>query len=197
MEKLLKRFSLYYSEFIFRNIQVKWVLFWFVVTYLVYSALLFIVVPELMTYTGGKPIFNIMPFGYSDEYVKGVLEMMGEKGRHAYLYHLIPIDLFFPFMFAFSNCILTGYLLSRLHALRGHFIYLCLVPVFASWFDYLENLGVMALLLKFPNDTDAWIQLASFFSVVKSLLITIYFLVLATILLLIVKRKNSLFGELK
>jgi len=193
MDHLLKKFSLYYSEFILRNIQAKWVIFWLVLTYLIYSVLLFIIIPDLMVFTGGKPIFNVMPFGYSEEYVKTILSMMGEEGRKSYLHHLIPVDLFFPFMFAYSNFILTGYLLNRLAALRGGFIYLCLLPVFASWFDYLENLGVMAMLMKYPEESNALVQFCDFFSVTKSLLITIYFGVLLMILFLIWKRKKRLF----
>jgi hypothetical protein len=174
---------------------VKNVVFWFALTYFLYSLLLFVVIPDLMNYTGGNPVFNIMPLGYTSDYVDSLLHRMGEQGRHAYLYHLIPVDLFFPFLFAYSNFILTGYLLGRLEALRGGFIYLCLLPVFASWFDYLENLGVMAMLVNYPNQSNALIQFSDFFSVTKSLLITIYFCVLAVIFFLIWKRKKSLFDR--
>jgi hypothetical protein len=197
MERLLKRFSLYYTEFILRNIQAKWVIFWLILTYFIYSVLLFVIIPELMAFSGGKLIFNIMPFGYSEEYVKELLSTMGEVGRKNYLHHLIPVDLFFPFMFAYSNFILTGYLLNRLEAVRDGFKYLCLLPVFASWFDYLENLGVMAMLVKYPDESNALVQFCDFFSVTKSLLITIYFVVLLTILFLIWKRKKRLFDSSK
>lgn len=197
MERLLKRFSLYYTEFILRNIQAKWVIFWLILTYFIYSVLLFVIIPELMAFSGGKLIFNIMPFGYSEEYVKELLSTMGEVGRKNYLHHLIPVDLFFPFMFAYSNFILTGYLLNRLEAVRDGFKYLCLLPVFASWFDYLENLGVMAMLVKYPDESNALVQFCDFFSVTKSLLITIYFGVLLTILFLIWKRKKRLFDSSK
>lgn len=195
MKRILRRFIFFYQEFIFQNTGTKRVVFWFALTYLLYSVLLFVVICDLMKYTGGNPVFNIMPFGYSNDYVNSLLLRMGERGRHAYLYHLIPIDLFFPFLFAYSNFILTGYLLGRLDALRGGFIYLCLLPVFASWFDYLENLGVMAMLINYPLESNALIQFSDFFSVAKSLLITVYICILATILFFIWRRKKSLFDR--
>jgi hypothetical protein len=71
-----------------------------------------------------------------------------------------------------------------------------LLPVFASWFDYLENLGVWFMLVKYPDVPNALIQFSDFFSVAKSMLITIYFAVLVVIFFLIWKRKKTLFGPI-
>lgn len=191
MNDFLKKLNFYYKEFIYRNIGGKRVLYWFLLTYFIYGVLLLVVIPELMSFSGGKPVFNVLPFGYNVEYANSLLFALGEEGRRAYLYHLIPIDLFFPFLFAYSNAILTGYLLNRLQRLNSKIIYLCLIPVFASWFDYLENLGVMAMLLKYPNETELLVQFSDFFSVAKSLLITIYFAVLFALFFLFFRRKKS------
>jgi len=189
MENLIKKLIFYYEEFLYRNIGGKRVLIWFVLTYTIYTLLLLVSIPEVMSFSGGMPIFNIMPFGYTDEYAMKLLFTLGNEGRNAYLFHQIPIDLFFPFLFALSNCILTGFLLNKLNHLKGNYVYLCLIPVFASWFDYLENIGVMAMLLHFPDVTSSMIQFSDFFSVAKSLLITLYFIVLFFILLFVLRKK--------
>lgn len=195
MEFVFKKIGFYFKEFIYRNVSARRVFWVMVLTYLVYGVILLIVIPELMAFTGGQPIFNILPFGYSDGYVNEILLKMGEEGRKAYMYHLVPIDIFFPFLFAYGNSILVGYLLNRLQALNGRFIYLCLIPVFASWFDYLENLGVMTMLIKYPDVTDPLIQFCNFFSVAKSLLVTLNFVMLLVILFLIWKRKKLLYDR--
>lgn len=181
----MRRIDFYFKEFIYRNIKGKRVLIWVVFTYLIYAFILLVSVPSILKYTNGMNTFNMMPFGYSSEYVMKLLITLGSEGRHAYLFHQIPLDLVFPFIFAFGNCLLVGYLLNRMNSLKGNLIYLCLLPVFASWFDYLENIGVMTLLLKYPNVSELVIQFSNFFSVTKSLLMNIFFFVLFVMLLFV------------
>lgn len=188
MEGLYRKIIFYYKEFISRNLRGSRVLIWFILTYLIYALMLMVSIPKVMSFAGDMQIFNILPFGYNEEYAMKLLYALGNEGRRVYLYQQILIDLFFPFLFAFGNCLLTGFLLKKLNYLKGGFIYLCLFPVFASWFDYLENIGVMAMLLRFPDVSVTLIQVSSFFSVAKSLLITIFFVVLFVLLFLISKK---------
>lgn len=185
MEGLYRKIIFYYKEFISRNLSGSRVLIWFILTYLIYALMLLVSIPRVMSFAGGMQIFNILPFGYNEGYAMKLLHTLGSEGRRVYLHQQILIDLFFPFLFAFGNCLLTGFLLKKLNYLKGGFIYLCLIPVFASWFDYLENIGVMAMLLRFPDISVTLIQVSSFFSVAKSLLITIFFVVLMVLLILI------------
>ena len=185
MERLLRKFVFYYREFLSANIGGKKVLILFILTYLVFGLMLFVTVPEIMSYAGGMRIFNSMPFGYSVEYANNLLSALGETGRHAYLYNQIPIDLFFPFLFGFGNCLLLAYLLNKLDSLHLGYIYLCLIPVFASWFDYLENLGILAMLNSYPNTSPFLIQFSNLFSVGKSLLASIYFVILFIVLVFV------------
>lgn len=185
MEGLIRRIDFYLKEFIYRNISGKRVLIWAIITYLFYAFILLVSIPSILKFSGGMNIFNMMPFGYSSEYVMRLLSTLGVEGRHAYLYHQIPLDLVFPFIFAFGNCLLIGYLLNKINSLKGKLIYLCLLPVFASWFDYLENIGVMTMLLNYPNVSEIVIQFTDFFSVTKSLLMNIYFVALFVILVLV------------
>lgn len=173
----------YYREFLSANIGGKKVLILFVLTYLVFGLMLFVTVPDIMSYAGGMKIFNSMPFGYSAKYAETLLFALGEEGRHAYLVQQIPIDLFFPFLFGFGNCLLLAYLLNKLNSLYGGLIYLCLIPIFTSWFDYLENLGITGMLHTFPDTPLFLIQISNLFSVTKSLLASIYFVILFIVLI--------------
>jgi len=185
MAGLTRRIDFYFKEFIYRNINGKRVLIWVIITYLIYAFILFVSIPSVSKFTGGMSTFNMMPFGYSSEYVMKLLFTLGSEGRHAYLFHQIPLDLFFPFIFAFGNCLLIGFLLNKINSLKGKLMYLCLLPVFASWFDYLENIGVMTMLLNFPNVSEFVIQFTEFFSVTKSLLMNIFFFVLFVLFVLV------------
>lgn len=183
MEGLFRKIIFYYKEFIYRNIGAKRVLIWFVFTYSIYALILLMSIPEVMSFAGGMPVFNIMPFGYSAEYAMKLLLTLGNEGRSVYLFRQVPVDLFFPFLFAAGNTLLIGFLLNKINRLKGGFIYLCLIPVFASWFDYLENLGVMAMLINYPENSTLLIHFTSLFSVAKSLLITVNFVTIFLILL--------------
>jgi hypothetical protein len=185
MAELIRRIDFYFKEFVYRSIKRKRVLIWVVITYSIYAFILFVSIPSVLKFSGGLNTFNIMPFGYSSEYVMKLLFTLGVEGRHAYLFHQIPLDLIFPFIFAYGNCLLIGYLLNKINSLNGKLIYLSLLPVFASWFDYLENIGVMTMLLKYPNVSEFVIQITDFFSVTKSLLMNIFFVVLFAILVLV------------
>ena len=185
MERLIRRIDFHFKEFIYRNISRRRVLIWVVITYLFYAFILLVSVPSILTYTNGMNTFNMMPFGYSSEYVMKLLITLGSEGRHVYLLHQIPLDLIFPFIFAFGNCLLIGFLLNKMNSLKGNLLYLCLLPVFASWFDFLENIGVMTLLFNYPNVSELVIQFSDFFSVTKSLLMNIFFFVLFVMLLFV------------
>jgi len=178
MERLLRKFVFYYREFLSANIGGKKVLFFFILTYLILGVMLFVTVPNVMSFAGGLKIFNIMPFGYSTQYAKDVLAALGNEGRQVYLYQQIPINLFFPFLFGFGNCLILAYLLNKLNSLYAGYIYLALIPIFASWFDYLENLGILTMLNSYPDTPNYLIQFSNLFSVAKSLFATIYYVIL-------------------
>jgi hypothetical protein len=68
---------------------------------------------------------------------------------------------------------------------QGPLSYLCALPLVAGLADYLENMGIMTLLLSFPMLDATIVSLTSFCSLVKSSATTAYFMALMAVLLVL------------
>jgi hypothetical protein len=136
-----------------------------------------------MAFSGGLKILDMMPSGYDPEYVNTLLKALGEAGRNAYLYNQIPLDLIYPLLFGVSNCLILAYFLNKMGKLEGNLFYLCLVPLFAGLFDYLENTGIITMLITYPENSVIMSHITNVFSILKSFATTIYFVIVIIVLI--------------
>lgn len=165
------------------NIGGKKVLFFFLLSTAVYVFMLTITIPRVMSFSGGMKILDMMPTGYDATYVNELFAKLGEQGRHAYLFGQIPLDLVYPALYGIGFCLVLAWFLKMLGKLQGSLIYFCLLPVVAGFFDYCENFGIIGMLTQFPEIPTALIQTTNIFSILKSSLTTIYFVVLIVVLI--------------
>ena len=168
-------------ELVKRNSNGKKVLLLFVATNIVYVLMLTLTIPTVMNFSNGMKLLDIMPSGYSVEYVNRLLQALGTEGRNAYLFKQLPLDMIYPGLFAITYCLLVGYLLDKLGKLEGPLFYFCWIPVFSGLFDYGENVGIITMLSTYPNDSNLLIKVTSIFSVLKSSFTTGYFIVVLII----------------
>jgi hypothetical protein len=179
-------------EFLKRNATGKKTLFFFIIANVVYVFMLTVTIPGVVRYSGGMKLPDMMPTGYDAEYIHSLLYTLGEEGRNAYLYRQIPADMVYPLLFAISWCLVLGWFLNKLGKLQGSLFYLCLVPVFAAVFDYFENIGMIVILNRYPENEDLLTQINNVFSILKSTLTTIYFItLLITIFLFLFNRLKT------
>ena len=75
------------KEIIKQNIQGKKVLFFFALATVVYIFMLAVTIPKVMSYSGGMKLPDMLPTGYSPEYINALLNQFGEEGRNTYLFH--------------------------------------------------------------------------------------------------------------
>jgi hypothetical protein len=106
-------------------------------------------VAQLMEITGGVGILD-MEVLYTPDQAYAFLAAMGEAGRAFDLTHIIPIDLFVPFFYALFLSTFITWLLHRWLPAGSRWHRLNVVPVAGAVFDYLENLGIIAMLLAWP-----------------------------------------------
>lgn len=172
-----------------RTVKGKTVLFLLVLTNLVYVYMLLVSIPKVMNFSGGMKIPDVMPTGYEPEYVLTLFEKLGEQGRNVYLYQQLPVDLFYPLLFSITYCLVILYLLQKLQKLNRETYYLCLLPLMGGLFDYMENFGIIHLLNTFPAMSVSIIKLSAFFTVLKSMVSTISFVVIIVLLLWLTYRK--------
>lgn len=175
------------KNLVIRNLNGKKILGLFVLTNLVYAIMLTITIPKVMSYAGGMKLLDMMPTGYSASYVYALLNVLGTAGRKAYLFQQLPIDMIYPFLFGITYCLLYAFILKKLNNQDSILFYLCFIPIFAGMFDYLENFGIIILLKSYPNDMTTVAQITSVFSVLKTMLSSIYFVSLVIALLALLK----------
>ena len=149
-----------------------------VITNIIYLTMIIYTIPKVMVYSNGLQIIDLMPIGYNHEYVVLLLTTLGEKGRAAYLFTQIPLDLLYPLFHAISYCLLLSYIFKKLNKIEGGAFYLSVIPLFSGFCDYVENFGVIMMLNSFPNNPPLLTQVTSFFSILKSGATTIYFFIL-------------------
>ena len=181
------------KELIKRNLNGKKVLLLFILTNIIFAFMLIITIPKVMNFSGGMKLLDLIPTGYNAEYVNSLLNALGDKGRDAYLFNQIPIDMIYPFLFGVSYSLVLAYILNKLGKLNGYLFYLCLLPIFSGLFDYFENIGIIIMLNSYPDNSIILSQVTNVFSVLKSSLATIYFIIL--IILLIVFGISKLFKK--
>lgn len=184
------------KEIIEKNLKGKRVLFLFILTNLVYASMLIITIPKTMNFSNGMKLLDMMPTGYDWEYVNKLFETLGEKGREIYLYNQIPIDMIYPFLFGVSYCLVFAFILKKMNKLDTSYFYLSLLPIVAGVADYLENFGIISMLIGFPDLSQIVVRMTNLFTIIKSISTTIYFIGLIVILIamgirILNKRKTS------
>ena len=176
-------------NFIESNIKGKNVLILFLITNIVYAAMLLVTIPKVMSFTGEMKLFDMLPMGYSLEYANSLLKILGETGRSAYLYNQIPLDMIYPLLFGITYAFIIAFFLKKLNKLDGSLFYVSLLPLAAGLFDYFENLGIISMLLNYPNEMDTLIMTTNVFTILKSALTTFTFITLIIVMVVLGVKK--------
>jgi len=108
-------------------------------------------IAELKSITGGVGILD-MEILYTPDQAYALLAAMGEAGRSFELTRIIPLDLLVPFFYALFLSTLISWLLKKWLPADSPWHRLNVIPVIGALFDYLENLGIIAMLLAWPME---------------------------------------------
>lgn len=177
------------KNLILRYLNGRIILPLFISTGVIYTIMLAITIPAVMSFSGGMKILDMMPAGYDSTYVNTLLKALGEEGRHTYLYNQIPFDLIFPLLFGITFCLIYGYVFKLLGKTESTIFYTFMLPVFSGLFDYCENICIIKILNSYPDNSDILTSTTSVFSVLKSTFTTITFTLLIVFLITLGIRK--------
>ena len=172
-----------------KNIQGKKVLVLFIITNLVYLFMVLVTIPKIMHFSNGIKILDMLPFGYQFDYVNDLFSALGLNGRSFYLYNQIPIDMIYPFLFGITYSLVLAFFLKKINKLDSLLIYLCLLPLIAAFFDYLENFGTINMLNNYPNISEVEVKINSGFTIIKSMTTTAFFISLIIVLMFFAIKK--------
>lgn len=152
--------------------------------------MLTVTIPKTMGFSNGMKLLDMMPTGYSFNYVSDLFNSLGENGRLTYLTNQIPVDMIYPLLFGLSYCLLLGYFLKKLNKLNSPYNYLCLIPIIAGIADYLENIGIITMLKNYPKLKETTVYTTNIFSVIKSISTSIFFITLIVVGIKVIKQKK-------
>ena len=169
---------MHFKHFINKNLSGRKVLLLFILTNLVYAFMLTFTIPNVMAFSEGMKLLDMMPMGYDQEYINNLLETLGQEGRDLYLYNQIPVDMIYPLLFSISYSLLIAYFLKKLNKLNSVFFFLCWLPIVAGISDYFENFGIITMLINYPEINSISATATNLFTVIKSLFTTVYFVTL-------------------
>jgi hypothetical protein len=106
-------------------------------------------IARLKEMTGGVGILD-MEILYTPQQAYSLLSAMGEAGREFDLTHIVPLDFLVPLFYSLTFSLLITWLLHRWLPEGSTWHRLNVIPLAGGFCDYLENLGVIAMLLAWP-----------------------------------------------
>ncbi|MEJ6477910.1 MAG: hypothetical protein QNL92_04435, partial [Octadecabacter sp.] len=135
---------------------------------LIYLLMINVTLAQIESIAGQLP-FDMRPFGYGPTDAISLLGALGVEGRVYYLTHQIPLDTLYPAMLALTLVAAICWFGQRMpnSKLVGLGI---ILSVGAALCDYAENLGIMAMILSWPDISIPLVYAASTATIFKSAL---------------------------
>ena len=149
-------------------------------------------VSKLKEITGGVGILDLERT-YTSEYAYKLLNKLGRTGRKIYLNRILPLDFIFPLVYVTFLSITIGFIYKNLLP-RNHYLQrLNIIPMVLGLFDYVENILIMRMLIKYPVKNFRIASFASIMTTSKWFLVSISILIiiLGTGTLICVNVKNK------
>jgi len=150
----------------------------FMVTMCVYAWILLVSIPAVLTEAPDMILFDMSPLGYSMDYAVNLLHGIGEEGRRTYIYHQLPVDFIYPGLFGFTYALMLIWALGKSVKRYSRIFIVAFIPIAAGTFDYFENIGIICMLVSFPDLSPTIVSVSSFFTILKSLMTVIFYILL-------------------
>lgn len=116
--------------------------------------------------SGGADILDTRVF-YTPQGAYGALDALQPAGRQLYLRFLVGFDLLFPLLYSIALATLLTVVLRRAFPGRPRMQRLNLMPLGAGLFDYLENMAIITLLVRYPTHVDGVALIAGYSTLLK------------------------------
>ncbi|PRY26951.1 hypothetical protein CLV78_1011056 [Aliiruegeria haliotis] len=141
----------------------------------IYLLMIKVTLAHIEAVSGYVP-FDMRPIGYSPADAATLLEALGAEGRAYYLSYQILLDTLYPAALALT---LIATLLWIGQRISGSMLVRFGIALSASsaLFDYIENLGIVAMIWSWPSISVPLVNAASTATIVKSVITTLAVLV--------------------
>ena len=150
----------------------------FIMTMAIYLLMLLYSIPMVESFAPNTALFDLSPSGYSYSHAMSLLEELGNEGRQFYISRQLPLDFIYPGLFAVSYTLLLIWLFSKSVKDTSKIFYLAFIPALGGLFDYMENIYIIRMINSFPDLSARLVQVASTFTLLKSIFTIVFFLLL-------------------
>lgn len=116
---------------------------------------------------GGVTEILDIQWSYTSEEVYALFESLGEGGRRLYAIGEVTVDLIFPIVYTLSLAMWITLTFGRAFAPNSLLQRLHLFPFGLMAFDFLENSGIVILLLVYPAELRGLAKLVGLFTTTK------------------------------
>ena len=146
---------------VIQKISLKWTIV-FTILFIVFFILINfsgIGVAGLLKITGGPNILDF-EFGYNRNEAYQMLTALRNEGRSFYLTRILPIDFIFPLSYMLLYFGWIAFLIKHIHGICNNcsfvkhnriYKYLLFIPILATFFDFIENIGIISMLINYPD----------------------------------------------
>lgn len=117
-----------------------------------------------------KPLDLEVPT-YSVAFAHEKIASFGEEGRQIYKRIELTADVIYPLVYGFAYTLIIAFFFLGAFPKRSWTKWLSLIPLAATVADLAENLSIVSLINRFPEQPDHLAQLAASFSLMKWLLV--------------------------
>ncbi|MCY4334767.1 MAG: hypothetical protein OXC60_08855 [Litoreibacter sp.] len=137
----------------------------------IYALMISVTLAHIEAVSGQVP-FDMRPLGYRPEDAATLLESLGAEGRAYYLSRQIPLDTLYPALLALTLSSTVCWF-GR-HMPNSIFVRLGVaLAVGSALFDYVENLGIVAMIYGWPDVSGSLVYAASTATIAKSVMTTL------------------------
>ena len=137
----------------------------------IYLLMINITLAHIEAVSGHVP-FDMRPFGYGSLEAATLLEALGVEGRAYYLSHQIALDTLYPAMLTLTLIATICWFGQRMPN-RSLVRFGIALSVGSALFDYIENLGIAAMIWNWPEVSVPLIHATSISTILKSALTTL------------------------
>ncbi|MEO9575856.1 MAG: hypothetical protein ABJ263_02695 [Tateyamaria sp.] len=137
----------------------------------IYWLMMSVTLAHIEAVSGHVP-FDMRPAGYAPTQAAALLEALGVDGRDYYLSRQLALDTLYPAMLALTMIATICWLGQRMPNSR----FVCFgiaLSVASALFDYVENLGIMAMIWSWPSVFVPLVHAASSVTILKSVSTTL------------------------
>lgn len=136
----------------------------------------------LERHSQGNIILDNTFFFYTTGDVNQLFTTYGDAGRALYLSHLLVFDFKYPALFFATNAASLVCLLNYLMPAAKITNHIHLLPLAPTILDYLENFGILMLLVSYPSPNPGVAAITSLATIIKLSLVNILFLLTAALI---------------